>query len=125
MWRENSKQDQFLGFVYLILNTRCIIKTLGIRLASFGRLKLFAGDCPTGWLNGGDIGGCYLFVVSSNGVTYNEAITICESNGGFLTDILNQETQDLLANFGRSQNYQDLVWTIGSNGIKSILKGLL
>jgi hypothetical protein len=81
---------------------------------------LSAGDCPTGWLNGGDIGGCYLFVVSSNGVTYNEAITICESNGGFLTDILNQETQDLLANFGRSQNYQDLVWTIGGNDFANV-----
>jgi hypothetical protein len=82
--------------------------------------SLSAGDCPTGWLNGGDIGGCYLFVVSSNGVTYNEAITICESNGGFLTDILNQETQDLLANFGRSQNYQDLVWTIGGNDFANV-----
>ena len=28
MWWENSKQDQFLGLVYLILNTRYIIKTL-------------------------------------------------------------------------------------------------
>ena len=58
--------------------------------------------------------------MSSNGVTYNEAITICESNGGFLTDILNQETQDLLANFGRSQNYQDLVWTIGGNDFANV-----
>ena len=60
--------------------------------------------------------------MSSNGVTYNEAITICESNGGFLTDILNQETQDLLANFGRSQNYQDLVWTLGGNDFANVSK---
>ena len=28
MWRENSKKDQFLGLVYLILNARYIIYTL-------------------------------------------------------------------------------------------------
>ena len=75
----------------------------------------FTGECPSGWINGGSIGGCYLFSQSDTGVTYNEAISICESNGGFLTDILNQETQNLLVNFATSQNYQNRIWYLGAN----------
>ena len=58
----------------------------------------FLGTCPNGWVNAGDLGGCYLFSASGMGVDWYDAVDYCESNfeNSYLADILDQETQDFI-----------------------------
>merc|ERR1719273_2356520 len=49
--------------------------------------------CPNGWVDGrqvGEHGACYLFANDGGGLNWNEAKEYCTSNGGYLTDILDQ-----------------------------------
>ena len=75
--------------------------------------KNVAGECPSGWLNGGELGGCYRFYPNGPDLDFYQAKDFCVSEGGFLTDILNQETQDFLDNSGFRQRYPSISWWIG------------
>merc|ERR1711935_629291 len=72
--------------------------------------------CPDGWVDGhavGEHGACYLFANDGDGLNWNEAKEYCTSNGGYLTDILDQETQDFIA--VTSGNFPGITWWIGGN----------
>ena len=64
-------------------------------------------------------GRCYFFAQDVK-VNWTEAVKYCEEQGGFLTDIPNQETQDLLVDLNP---YNDVYgafhtrWWIGANDI--------
>merc|ERR1712172_387230 len=67
--------------------------------------------CPDGWVDGrkiGEHGGCYLFANDGQGVNWNEAKEFCEANGGYLADIMDQETQDFIAK--TSGNFPEATW---------------
>ena len=81
------------------------------------------GDCPSGWLNAEELGGCYIFAIGDGtGLNWQQSKDYCESIGGFLTDILNQETEDFLDNSGFIQDplTQTLTWWIGGNDIENV-----
>ena len=85
--------------------------------------KIFStiGDCPSGWLNAGDLGGCYIFAFGDGtGLNWQQSKDYCGSIGGFLTDILNQETQDFLDNSGFIQSNPLIRWWIGGNDIENV-----
>jgi len=72
--------------------------------------------CPDGWVDGrkiGEHGGCYLFANDGPGVNWNEAKEFCNDNGGYLADIMDQETQDFIAK--TSGNFPEATWWIGGN----------
>ena len=86
-----------------------------------------AGECPSGWLNAGELGGCYLFAPTGPGLDFYQAKDFCVSVGGYLTDILNQETQDFLDNSGFRQSYPAISWWVGGcdNAIVSFVSNVL
>ena len=85
--------------------------------------KIFStiGDCPSGWLNARDLVGCYIFAFGDGtGLNWQQSKDYCGSIGGFLTDILNQETQDFLDNSGVIQSNPLIRWWIGGNDIENV-----
>ena len=82
---------------------------------SFGSISPYSG-CPDGWLSGLDqkYGECYKFAVETFSGTYDNAKNYCISEyRGYLTDILNQPTQDFLAsNIPSELKFR---WLIGGN----------
>ena len=88
------------------------------------------GDCPSGWLNAGELGGCYIFAIGDGtALNWQQSKDYCESIGGFLTDILNQETLDFLDNSGFIQSNSNILsttfnpgitWWIGGNDIENV-----
>ena len=79
------------------------------------QIRFILGECPSGWLNAGELGGCYLFSPDGPGINWDQARAFCESVGGFLTDILNQETQDFIAGSEFFQSHPNVNWWIGAN----------
>ena len=79
--------------------------------------------CPNDWLNAGALG-CYIFAIGDGtGLNWQQSKDYCESIGGFLTDILNQETQDFLVNSGFYDTEVDgrlVRWWIGGNDIENV-----
>ena len=69
----------------------------------------YLGNCPDGWLNAGQLGGCYLFNPNGPGLNWQQSVDFCNSIGGYLTDILNQETETFLDNSGFVQRYQSYI----------------
>merc|ERR1712168_860764 len=72
--------------------------------------------CPNGWVDGRQVGmhgACYLFANHGDGLNWNEAKEYCTTNGGYLTDILDKETQDFIAE--TSGNFPGITWWIGGN----------
>ena len=50
------------------------------------------------WSDGGELGRCFLFVKKQDLVLeWTEANEYCKERGGFLTDVLNQDTFDFLS----------------------------
>ena len=88
-------------------------------------LLYFLGECPDGWLNAGELGGCYLFALNGPGLNWQQSVDYCASIGGFLTDILNQETETFLLSSGfglGGQSNPNVVWWIGGNDIAQVSK---
>ena len=84
-------------------------------------LKYLLEPCPDGWVDGRQIGAhgaCYLFANNGDGLNWNEAKEYCTSNGGYLTDILDQETQDFIA--VTSENFPGITWWIGGNDFEKV-----
>ena len=82
----------------------------------------FLGECPDGWLNAGELGGCYLFAPNGPGLNWQQSVDYCASIGGFLTDILNQETETFLESSGFVESNPDVRWWIGGNDIAQVSK---
>ena len=78
------------------------------------------GKCPDGWLNAGELGGCYLFAPNGPGLNWQQSVDYCASIGGYLTDILNQETETFLDNSGFVQSNPNVRWWIGGNDIAQV-----
>ena len=78
------------------------------------------GECPDGWLNAGELGGCYLFAPNGPGLNWQQSVDYCASIGGFLTDILNQETETFLESSGFVESNPDVRWWIGGNDIAQV-----
>ena len=66
----------------------------------------------------GEHGGCYLFANDGQGVNWNEAKEFCNNNGGYLADIMDQETQDFIAK--TSGNFPEVTWWIGGNDFNKV-----
>ena len=74
-------------------------------------------SCPEGWLDSPD--GCFYFATDVEAKTWDEAVGYCQELGGYLAEVLNEETQNFLVeeatNLGTSTNWwlgatdQDLV----------------
>ena len=74
-------------------------------------------SCPEGWLDSPD--GCFYFATDAEAKTWDEAIGYCHELGGYLAEVLNEETQNFLVeeaiNLGTLTNWwlgatdQDLV----------------
>ena len=74
--------------------------------------------CKDGWIKNGDA--CYLFATGKNyGVSWYGAKEFCESKGGFLADVLDQETQDFI-NKRTQQDYHTTDWWLGGNDIQKV-----
>ena len=82
----------------------------------------FLGECPDGWLNARELGGCYLFAPNGPGLNWQQSVDYCASIGGFLTDILNQETETFLESSGFGQSNPNVNWWIGGNDIAQVSK---
>ena len=81
-------------------------------------IYLIIVDCKDGWIKNGNA--CYLFAKEENyGVTWFGAKDFCESNGGFLTDILDQETQKFINN-RTQQDYHTIDWWLGGNDVQKV-----
>ena len=94
---------------------------LKIEIKSIYKIFSLIGDCPSGWLNAGELGGCYIFAIGDGtALNWQQSKDYCESIGGFLTDILNQETEDFLANSGFIQSNPLKRWWIGGNDIENV-----
>ena len=102
----NSRQKRWKEISFLIIQNLC--------------LTLLLGECPDGWLNAGELGGCYLFAPNGPGLNWQQSVAYCASNGGFLTDILNQETETFLENSGFVQSNPNVRWWIGGNDIAQV-----
>ena len=89
------------------------------------QIRFILGECPSGWLNAGELGGCYLFSPDGPGINWEQARAFCESVGGFLADILNQETQDFIDESGFFQSYPLLNWWIGANDIANVSHAII
>ena len=90
--------------------------------AEFFCLLYFLGECPDGWLNARELGGCYLFAPNGPGLNWQQSVDYCASIGGFLTDILNQETETFLESSGFVQSNPNVRWWIGGNDIAQVSK---
>ena len=76
--------------------------------------------CKDGWIKNGDA--CYLFETEKKyGVSWYGAKEFCESKGGFLADVLNQETQDFI-NKRTQQDYHTTDWWLGGNDIQKVMQ---
>ena len=62
----------------------------------------------------------YLKQKKKCGVSWYGAKEFCESKGGFLADVLNQETQDFI-NKRTQQDYHTTDWWLGGNDIQKVL----
>ena len=89
-------------------------------LINIVQIRFIIGECPSGWINAGELGGCYLFSPNGPGINWDQARAFCESVGGFLTDIPNQETQDFINESGFFQSYPNVNWWIGANDIANV-----
>ena len=94
-------------------------------MISIQQIRFILGECPSGWLNAGELGGCYLFSPDGPGINWEQARAFCESVGGFLTDILNQETQDFIDGSGFFQSHPDVNWWIGANDIANVSHAII
>ena len=83
---------------------------------------IYLGECPDGWLNAGELGGCYLFAPNGPGLNWQQSVDYCASIGGYLTDILNQETETFLDNSGFVLANPNVRWWIGGNDIAQVSK---
>jgi hypothetical protein len=65
-------------------------------------------------------GRCYFFAEDVK-VNWTEAVKYCKEQGGFLSDIPNQETQDLLVDLNPYKDSEYMAfysrWWIGANNI--------
>ena len=94
-------------------------------MISIQQIRFILGECPSGWLNAGELGGCYLFSPDGPGINWDQARDFCESVGGFLADILNQETQDFIDDSGFFQSYPNVNWWIGANDIANVSHAII
>ena len=94
-------------------------------MISIVQIIFILGECPSGWLNAGELGGCYLFSPDGPGINWDQARDFCESVGGFLADILNQETQDFIDESGFFQSHPDVCWWIGANDIENVRHAII
>ena len=69
--------------------------------------------------------GCYSFHPNGPGINWDQAKAFCESVGGFLADILNQETQDFIDGSGFFQSHPDVNWWIGANDIANVSHAII
>ena len=72
-------------------------------------LILFAGNCPTGWINAVGTNDCYLFARNGPGVTWTQAKYYCISVGGNLAEITDQRSQDFVRRYGDP----NIFWWLG------------
>ena len=63
----------------------------------------------------------YLKQKKNYGVSWYGAKEFCESKGGFLADVLNQETQDFI-NKRTQQDYHTTDWWLGGNDIQKVMQ---
>ena len=75
----------------------------------------FFQDCPIGFLHDNNNGRCYHF--GSTSMNFEEANEYCEENGGWLTDIPNQESLDFLISV---KPYAHPTLWIGANDIETV-----
>jgi hypothetical protein len=78
-------------------NVTYVLKSCLDNRVFFGSIFSYSG-CPDDWLSGLDpkYGECYKFADESSQGSYSDAKSYCTSKNGYLTDILNQQTQDFL-----------------------------
>ena len=96
-------------------NVTYVLKSCLDNRVFFGSIFSYSG-CPDEWLSGLDpkYGECYKFAVETFSGTYDNAKNYCISEyKGYLTDILNQPTQDfLVSNIPSELKFR---WLIGGN----------
>ena len=70
------------------------------------QIRFILGECPNGWLNAGELCGCYLFSPDGPILNWEEARAFFESVGCFLTDIhcVAYLCQGVILNIGLFQN---------------------
>ena len=75
------------------------------------QIRFILGECPNGWLNAGELGGCYLFSPDGPIINWEEARGFFESVGCFLTDIhcVAYLCRDVILNIGLFQNVKYLL----------------
>ena len=76
--------------------------------------------CPSGWLQPSNPAKneCYKFALAASLGDYDDAKAYCPTQGGYLTDILDQETQDLL--LSNIPSVSGVNWMAGANDIATV-----
>ena len=76
--------------------------------------------CPSGWLQpmSTEKNECYKFALDASLGDYDDAKAYCPTQGGYLTDILDQETQDLL--LSNIPSVSGVNWMAGANDIATV-----
>ena len=79
-------------------------------------------SCPNGWISSPH--GCFLFPIDVEPKTWNESVEYCQGLGGYLAEVLDDETQRFLVKeataLGTSTN-----WWIGATDEESVSFSIL
>ena len=68
-------------------------------------------SCPEGWITSPN--GCFLFAIDVEPKTWFEAVHYCEELGGYLAEILNDETQRFLVEIATAL-FRSTNWWLGA-----------
>ena len=74
-------------------------------------------SCPEGWISSPN--GCFFFAIDVLPKSWYEAVEYCDAIGGYLAEVLNEETQRFLVEqaivLGSSNN-----WWLGATDLKRV-----
>ena len=65
-------------------------------------------SCPEGWVRSPD--GCFFFAIDVQKKNWDKAIEYCEEIGGYLAEVLNDETQQFLVEQATALNTSTSWW---------------
>ena len=78
-------------------------------------------SCPNGWIS--SLYGCFLFAIDVEPKTWDESVEYCQGLGGYLAEVLDDETQLFLVKEATALHYAlgtPTNWWIGATDEESV-----